>query len=324
MILIHKEHILATKRSIVKKKNRIFREDFELAFLALPTTLWYFLFSFLPMFGVVIAFKNYRIFGPGFFGNLIKSKWVGFDNFAFLFKTNDAWLIVRNTIGFNAVFIILGIVIPISLAVLLSLLYNQRVAKVYQTMMFLPHFLSWVIVSYFVYAFLNAQNGLFNHIIMKYGGQPVQWYTEKSYWPGILIFMNMWKGVGYGTVVYLAAITGIDKTLYEAAYLDGASRWQGVRYITLPSLRSLVVILFIMALGGIFRADFGLFYQLPMDSPFLHDITTVFDTYVYRAIGTVNIGMSAAAALFQSVMGFILIFSSNFLIRKVDRAAALF
>ncbi|EFW37986.1 ABC transporter permease [Treponema phagedenis] len=307
-----------------KGKRHFFDESFELALLSLPTTIWYFLFSFLPMFGVIIAFKNYRIFGPGFIGNLIKSKWVGFDNFAFLFKTKNAWLIVRNTLGFNAIFIVLGIVIPISLAVLLSLLYNQHLGKIYQTMMFLPHFLSWVVVSYFLYAFLNAQNGLFNHLIVKYGGTPIQWYAEKAYWPWILIFMSVWKGMGYGTVMYLAAITGIDKSLYEAAYLDGASRWQGVKYITIPSLKSLVIILFIMSLGGIFRADFGLFYQVPMNSAFLYDITTVFDTYVYRAIGTVNIGMSAAAAFFQSIMGFILIFSSNFLIRKLDRNAALF
>lgn len=306
------------------RRWRFSGDDLELTLLALPTFVWYILFSFLPMFGIIIAFKDYKIAAGGFISNLLGSEWVGLKNFEFLFRSQDAWQIIRNTLGFNIIFIILGIVVPVTLAILLSQITNVKAAKFYQTSLFLPHFLSWVVVSYFLYAFLSPDFGIVNKVIRFFGGDPVMWYSEPGPWVGILIFMNLWKGMGYSMVVYLAGITGIDKSYYEAALIDGASHWQQVKYITLPSIRPLIIIMFIMAIGRIFNADFGLFYQVPRNSAALYNITTVFDTYVYRSISSANIGMSSAAAFFQSVMGFITIMAANFIIRRIDRESALF
>jgi putative aldouronate transport system permease protein len=306
-------------------KKKLTGDDIQLTFLAIPTFIWYIIFSYLPMFGLIIAFKDFKIAGKGFLSNLIKSDWVGFKNFEFLFATKDAYIIIRNTLVYNIIFIILGIVIPVTLAIMLNQLNNKRLAKFYQTSMFLPHFLSWVVVSYFVFSFLSSDKGLVNQILASRGKEPVQWYMEKKYWPFILIFMNSWKTMGYNMIVYLAAITGMDESYYEAALMDGASKWQQIKYITLPLLKPIVVIMFILAVGRIFNADFGLFYQVPKNSGALFDVTNVLDTYVYRALsGTGSIGMSSAAAFFQSVVGCLMIIASNMIIRKVDKESALF
>ena len=306
-------------------RKKLTGDDIQLTFLALPTFIWYLIFSYLPMFGLIIAFKDFKIAGKGFLSNLIKSDWVGFKNFEFLFATKDAYIIIRNTLVYNIIFIILGIVIPVTLAIMLNQLNNKRLAKFYQTSMFLPHFLSWVVVSYFVFSFLSSDKGLVNQILASRGKEPVQWYMEKKYWPFILIFMNSWKTMGYNMIVYLAAITGMDESYYEAALMDGASKWQQIKYITLPLLKPIVVIMFILAVGRIFNADFGLFYQVPKNSGALFDVTNVLDTYVYRALsGTGSIGMSSAAAFFQSVVGCLMIIASNMIIRKVDKESALF
>ena len=296
----------------------------ELLLLSMPGAVWFFLFAYLPLFGVLVAFKQYRLSG-GFFESLITSKFVGLENFKFLFSSGDAWLIVRNTVLYNACFIVLGIVLPVIVALMLNELRNKGMAKIYQSSMFLPYFLSWVVVSYCVYAFLSPEKGYFNMLIQQFGGEGISWYTEAAFWPFIIIFMSQWKGIGYNTVVYLASICGIDKTYYEAAVIDGATKWQQIRYITLPLLRPVVLILLIMAVGGIFKADFGLFYQLPRDSGPLYPVTNVLDTYIFRALKTNGeIGMSSAAALFQSTGGFILILVANKLVAKVDKENALF
>ena len=306
-------------------KKKLTGDDIQLTFLAIPTFIWYIIFSYLPMFGLIIAFKDFKIAGKGFLSNLIKSDWVGFKNFEFLFATKDAYIIIRNTLVYNIIFIILGIVIPVTLAIMLNQLNNKRLAKFYQTSMFLPHFLSWVVVSYFVFSFLSGDKGLVNQILVSKGKEPVQWYMEKKYWPFILIFMNSWKTMGYNMIVYLAAITGMDESYYEAALMDGASKWQQIKYITLPLLKPIVVIMFILAVGRIFNADFGLFYQVPKNSGALFEVTNVLDTYVYRALsGSGSIGMSSAAAFFQSVVGCLMIVASNMVIRKVDKESALF
>lgn len=296
----------------------------ELLLLSAPGAVWFFLFAYLPLFGILVAFKRYRLSG-GFFESLITSEFVGFDNFKFLFSSGDAWIILRNTILYNLTFIILGVVIPVILALLLNELRNKGMAKVYQSSMFLPYFLSWVVASYCVFTFLNPEKGYFNAVLQQFGHEGISWYTEKSFWPFIIIFMSQWKGMGYNTVMYLASICGIDKTYYEAAVLDGATKWQQIKYITIPLLKPMITILLIMAVGGIFKADFGLFYQLPMNSGPLYPVTNVLDTYIFRALQTNGeIGMSSAAALFQSVVGFIMIMGANKQVSKIDADNALF
>ena len=278
----------------------------------------------MPMFGVILAFKDWRVHG-GFWESLFKSEWVKLDNFKFLFASSDAWLITRNTILYNIAFIILGIVLPVTLAILLKEMYNKKLSKYFQTAMFLPYFLSWVVVSYCLFAFLSPDKGYLNSIRESLGMSRVSWYTEAKYWPFIIILMSQWKGVGYGTVVYLASICGIDKSYYEAALVDGASKWQQIKSITIPLLKPVIIIMFINAVGGMFRSDFGLFFQLPKDSGALYPVTNVIDTYVYRGLMNLgNIGMTSAAGLYQSVVGLILILTTNAIVRKVDNENAFF
>ncbi len=293
--------------------------------MVLPGTIWLLVFSYLPMFGTVIAFKDFKISPGGFIQSLINSEWVGFKNFEFLFNSGDAFRITRNTVMYNLVFIILGLVFAVTIAILISEISNKKLGKIYQTSMLFPHFLSWVIVSYFVFSFLSADKGMVNSVLGMFGVEPVNWYSEPGYWPFILVFMNAWKGVGYGSIVYLAAIAGIDRTYYEAARIDGATKWQQIKNITIPLLVPLMIVLTIMAIGGIFRSDFGLFYQVPRNSAVLYPVTDVIDTYIYKGLMTMgNIGMSTAAGLYQSVVGFILIMTTNFIVKKIDPEYGLF
>ncbi|MEC0228472.1 ABC transporter permease [Paenibacillus alba] len=296
-----------------------------LLLMALPATLWFLFFSYLPMAGMVIAFKQYRYSRDGFWASIIESKWVGLQNFKFLFSTNDAYIITRNTLLYNIVFIVLGLVLSVGLAIILSEITNKKLAKLYQTGMFLPYFLSWVIVGYFVFSFLSVDKGMLNHILPWFGVDPIRWYNDKTYWPIIIVLVYLWKSVGYSSVVYLAAIMGIDKSLYEAAMIDGASKWQQIKHITFPMLKPLMTILTLLAIGRIFYADFGLFLQVPRDSGTLYSVTNVIDTYVYRGLkSTGEIGMSTAAGLYQSVIGFVLVMTSNYIVRKFDKDNALF
>lgn len=295
--------------------------------MAAPVAIWLFFLRYVPMGGILLAFKDYKINprNPSFISNLINSRWVGLDNFKFLFKTNDAWIMFRNTLAYNIVFIILGVIIPVSLAIMMNELTKKFVAKTYQTMMFFPYFLSWVVVSYFLNAFLDAQYGMLPSMQRAAGEAVTSWYTTKGPWPFILVFANLWKNVGYTTVLYLAAITGIDSTQYEAAAIDGATKWQQVLYVTLPHLRTMISILFIMNVGKIFNADFGLFYNVPMNNGALIPVTQVIDTYVYRAfMVTGNISMSSAAGLLQNVLGFICILTANAVVKKIDSDSSLF
>ena len=307
-------------------KHRWTRDDLELGLLGFPTFVWYALFSYLPMFGLRIAFKQYKIFPKqSFLSNLLQSPWVGFDNFKFFIDNNTFGMLLRNTILYNLVFIVLNIVIPVALAMMINELYSKRRSKVYQTMMFFPHFLSWVVVSYFVYAFLSPDKGLANKIVMGLGGEKILWYSSPQYWPFILVFMNLWKGTGYNMVVYLASITGIDQSLYEAAMLDGASKWQQAKYITLPMMKTILVVLFIMNVGKIFYSDFGLFWQVTQGIPnSLHKVASTFDTFVYSALqGSTPIGRTAAASMFQSVCCCATILLANFIVSKVDPDSAI-
>ena len=309
------------------KKSKWTKDDTELTLLALPTTVWYILFCYLPMFGIILAFKDYRIMqGESFLSNLLKCDWVGFKNFDYFFSLPDFPMILRNTLAYNMVFIILDIVLPVALAIIISNIYSKRKSKVYQTLMFMPHFMSWVVVSYFVYAFLITDKGLLNAAIRSFGGENINWYFTPKYWPAILIIMHIWKTIGYKMVVYLASITGIDSSLYEAAVLDGASKFQQARYITIPSLRPIIIMMFILAVGGIFSSDFGLFYQVSRGAQQpLTPIVATFDVKTYQMLNSaaVTLGQTSAASMFQAVVGCITILTANAIVRKVDRASAL-
>lgn len=292
-----------------------------------PGALWLLLLRYLPMGGIILAFKNYKIYpkDPTFLNNLIHSKWVGLDNFKFLFTTGDSWVMIRNTLAYNIVFIILGVIIPVAFAVMMSELSKKFVAKTYQTLMFFPYFLSWVVVSYFLNAFIDAQYSLIPMAQRAAGETAVSWYTTPGPWPYIIVFANLWKNVGYSTVLYLAAITGIDQTQYEAAAIDGASKWQQILHVTLPNLRTMIAILFILNVGKIFNADFGLFWNVPMQNGALFSVTQVIDTYIYRVLmNTGNIGQSTAAGLLQNIVGFICIIGANAVVKKIDSDSTLF
>ncbi len=303
------------------KKKRWTKDDTQLSLLALPTFVWYVLFSYLPMFGVIIAFKQYKIFpGKSFLYNLIHSDWAGFDNFKYMFESNSFAILLRNTILYNFVFVVLGILIPVSLAIMLSLVYSKFKSKFYQTCMFFPHFLSWVVVSYFVFAFLSPDKGILNSILAHFGYDSVQWYMESKYWPFILIFMRLWKTTGYGTVVYLASITGIDSTYYEAAVIDGATKWKQVKYITIPCLKPIIIMMFILSVGSIFSSDFGLFYQVTRGIPAsLYNVASTIDTYIYNALrSSTPIGMTSATSFLQSAACCLTILFANWVVKKVD------
>jgi putative aldouronate transport system permease protein len=304
-----------------RKKNLIL-----LSMLA-PGAIWLILLRYLPMFGIVIAFKKFEIYtkNPTLLNNIKHSKWVGFKNFEFLFTTSDSWKIIRNTVGYNALWIVLGTVIAVAFAIMLSLLTKKFVAKAYQTVMFFPYFLSWVVASYFLMAFLDPTYGLITHIQKQLGVAVTDWYSVSKPWPIILTVAYLWKNIGYSTVLYLAAITGIDTSQYEAASIDGANKRQQIRYITIPHLKTMIIILFIMSVGRIVNSDFGLFYQVPQNNGPLFPATQVLDTYVYRAfMATNNPGMSTAASLLQNVVGFFCVLTANSIVRRIDEDSSLF
>lgn len=289
--------------------------------MMLPGLLYLFINNYMPMAGLVVAFKQVN-FSTGIW----KSPWAGLKNFEFLFTTDEAMVITRNTILYNLAFIVIGIVLGIFLAVLITEVANKTLKKLYQSAVLVPFLMSIVIVSYIVYAFLGAEHGLLNNSVLPLlGKEPVSWYTQPQYWPFILVFVHTWKGIGYGCLIYISTINGIDKSLYEAAGLDGAGIMKQIRYVTLPCLKGTVITLTLLNIGKIFYADFGLFYQVPMNSGQLYDTTNVIDTYVYRALLQLgNSGMAAAAGFYQSVVGFVLVMISNGIVRKTSSENALF
>ena len=292
----------------------------QLHLMALPTVIILVIFSYLPMLGLVMAFQDY-VPSKGFLG----SGFVGFKNFEFLFATKDAWVITRNTVGYNTIFILLNTFLAVALSVMLSQLHSKGLAKTFQTVFIMPHFLSMAVVAIIVYAFLSPTSGYVNHILEALGGRGKNWYITRSVWPGLLIFISAWKHVGYSAVVYLASISGISSEYYEAAMLDGAGKMQQIWYITLPHLRTMITIMLILNIGNIFRGDFGLFYTVTQNNGMLYPVTDVIDTYIYRALTTLNnTGMTTAAGLYQSVVGFILVLAANGIVTKIDPDSALF
>ena len=303
-----------------KKKNAL-KEYWPLYLMMLPALLYLLINNYIPMAGMVIAFKKLN-FAKGIWA----SPWAGLKNFKFLFASKDAWIITRNTLLYNVAFILVNMVIGIAIAILITEIRNTKLKKIYQSAILLPFLMSMVILSYIVYALLSAENGLVNNPILPlFHIVPIQWYQKPKYWPAILIIANCWKGVGYGCLIYIASLIGIDPSFYEAARLDGASKWQEITKITLPSLVPTIITLLLLSIGRIFYSDFGLFYQVPMNSGVLFPTTNVIDTYVYRAlIEQGNISMSSAAGVYQSLVGFCVVMLSNWIVRKVDKDQALF
>lgn len=296
----------------------------SLIFLAMgaPGLLLLLVFSYIPMAGVVIAFQDFRP-ALGIFG----SDWVGFKNFEFLFASQDAWRITRNTVVMNAIFIVVNTSLSLFLAILLSEVRDRapRLAKFYQSTLFLPFVLSYVAVAAFTLAFLDPATGLLNSALEAVGLPAVNWYGEPGAWPVILTIVESWKRVGFWTIVYLAAIIGMNPEYFESAGIDGASRWQQIRLITLPLLMPLVLLNLLLSIGGIFNADFGLFFQVTQNSTLLYPTTDVIDTYVYRSLTSLgNVGMAAAAGLYQATVGLILVLFANWLVRRRNSAGALF
>jgi len=309
-----------------KKNNRkhgsmkTIKKYIPLYIMLLPGFLYLLVNNYLPMFGIIIAFKNMN-FAKG----LLKSDWVGFANFKYLFTTPDAFRITRNTIGYNAAFIVVGLIVSVTIAILLSEIRSKICVRVYQTVIMLPFMISMVIVSYLAYAFLAGDTGFINGVLKVLHIEKISWYNEPKYWPFILIFINSWKGAGYNSVIYLASILGIDPELYEAASIDGISKMKEIRYITLPLIKPTIITMVLLSIGRIFYSDFGLFYQVPMNSGALIDVTNTIDTYVYRGLMTLgNIGMSSAAGVYQSFVGFILVIIANWITKRYSSENTLF
>ena len=288
--------------------------------MLLPGVVYLLINNYIPMSGLVMAFKNIN-WRKGIWG----SDWAGFSNFEYLFKTPDAWSITRNTLLYNFAFIVINNVYGILFAILLSVVRSKAAQKTYQTVILLPFMVSMVVVSYLAYGFLAGDTGMINGLIAAMGGEKISFYSRPEYWPFILIIVNLWKGVGYGTIVYLSSILGVDRELYEAASIDGVGELQKIRYITLPLIKPTIITLVLMAIGRVFYSDFGLFYQVPMSSGPLIDATNTIDTYVYRGLIELgDVGMSSAAGLYQSVMGFILIMTANAVVNRISAENALF
>ncbi|MCS7464193.1 ABC transporter permease subunit [Paenibacillus doosanensis] len=289
--------------------------------MMVPGLIYFIINNYLPMFGIVIAFKEVN-FAKGLFAG----EWVGFKNFEYLFLTEDAWIITRNTILYNSAFIVLNLVAALATAIILNEVKNKVLKRSYQSFVLLPHLISSVMIGYLVYAFLNMETGFVNKTILPWLGlEGISWYSEPKYWPYILPLVSIWKQAGYLCVVYLASIIGIDKEYYEAATIDGATKWQQIRSITIPLITPVIMIMTLLQIGRIFYSDFGLFYQVPLNSGALLDTTNVIDTYVFRAL--INLGdvaMSSAAGVYQSLVGFVLVITANFITRKINKDNALF
>lgn len=306
--------------SLIQKKSRRVN-TLSMLLIALPGILYLIINSYIPMGGLFIAFKNYK-YNLGIW----ESDWCGLENFRFLFVSNDAWIITRNTLLYNAAFIAIGTVAALAVAILLYELGQTIRAKFFQSALLFPHLISWIIAAYLFYALLNSSTGFISKTVLPFFGiESFDLYAEKKYWPFILLFTYLWKHTGYTAIVYLAGISGINRELYEASELDGASRFKQIFSITIPLLKPTIITMILMAVGRIFYSDFGLFYQIPMSSGPLMSTTQTIDTYVYRALMTNgNFALSSAAGFFQSVCGFLLISFVNFIVRKTDPENALF
>lgn len=304
-----------------KKKKLRWKKIIPVYLMLLPAMIYFVINNYLPMYGITIAFRrlDYK-------AGILNSPFCGFENFEFLFNSGYLGPVVRNTILYNVAFMIIGTIFPITVAILFNEIYNAVAKKIYQTVILLPYLMSMVIVSYLVFAFLSADTGFINKsIIEPLTGGSISFYQEKIFWPFILIFVQQWKGLGFGMILYLSTILGINSEYYEAARVDGATKWQQIRHITLPFLKPMVITMTILSISKICASDFGLFYQIPKNSGTLYDVTQTIDTYVYNALmNQNNIAMSSSASVMQAIIGFILVITANGVIRKVSKENAIF
>lgn len=305
----------------VRKRRGLTSREWALYSMCAIPMLLVFIYNYLPMGGLVIAFKNYK-YNLGIFG----SEWVGFKNFEFFVTSSDFIRLVRNTLGLNFIFIVVGIFSAVVLAIMLYELKSKLATKVYQTALLTPHFLSWVVAAYMFYAFLHPEHGIINQFLenaLHIDG--VDWYAKPAAWPFILTLASIWKNVAMDSIMYYAALMAIDSSLFEAARIDGANKMQINLRIIVPSLVPLITVLTIMKIGGIFRADFGLFYQIPRNIGALYPTTDVVDTYIFRTMRVIgDMGMSSAVGFLQSIIGFALVMITNACVKKVDSSSSLF
>lgn len=297
-----------------------FRRNRTLLLMCLPAIAFFFVFSYMPLPGSYVAFTRFD-YGKGIFA----SQFVGFKNFEFLFKSGQLTLLLRNTVLYNLAFILIGNFLQLSFAILLNEVQSRFFKKTAQSMMFLPYFISAVLMSLLVYNLINYDYGFLSTLVRRMGGTMPRLYSMASAWPLIIILVHLWQSTGYGTVIYFAAITSMDESMMEAARVDGANGFQRIRYITLPCLKPTVIILFLFAIGGILRGNFGLFYNLVGNNSVLFSTTDIIETYVYRAMmNSFNFSQSSAVGLFQSVVGFLIVLSANALVKRMDPDSALF
>lgn len=310
---------LSAKMHLPKKRKNL-KMVLALFSMMIPGMVYLIINNYIPMAGLVVAFKKFE-YSKGIWD----SAWTGLSNFTYLFKTQDAFNIIRNTVGYNLVFIVLGNILAIAVAIMLYFLFGQRRKKIYQTVILVPYLISMVVVSYIVFGFLSQENGFLNNLIAAFGGEKISWYTEAKYWPFIIVIVQLWKSFGYSSIIYYATTVGIDTSLYEAATVDGANCWKQVWHVTLPGLKATIITLVLLAIGRMFYSDFGLFYQVPMRSGLLSSVTDTIDVFVYKGLTQLNdVGRASAAGFLQSVLGFVFVLGANFTVRKLDPESALF
>ena len=306
----------------LSRRKKLFRQFLPLYLMMIPALVYLIINNYIPMAGLSIAFKkiNYSI-------GILNSPWCGLKNFRYLFSNNDAIRALRNTVLYNLLFIVVDNVLAITVAIALDYVKNKYLKKVSQVVILIPYLLSTVIVGYIVFAFLSPSNGFMNNTILPMFGitEPIKWYNEAKYWPYILTIVHMWMAFGYSSILYYSTVISIDHSLYEAAVMDGATAWQQIIHITIPGLKFTIITLVLLAVGRICFSDFGLFYQIPQHSGLLYSTTQTIDTFVYRALLELNdVGRSSAAGFLQSTLGFILVFTANKIVSKIDRDSALF
>lgn len=307
------------KRSLIdsiKKRSPLY-------VMLIPGVLYLIMFNYLPMFGMILSFKKIN-FRDGILG----SAWCGLDNFRYALSSPSLLTALKNTVLYNIVFLFIGMAMSILLAIMLDLLWGKLSKKVYQTIMIMPYFLSWVIVSYLVFGFLSMESGVVNNTILPiFGMDKVNWYMESKYWPAILIIVYFWKNWGYSSILYTSALSGVDVQLYEAADIDGASVPQKLWNITLPAIKPIISMMLILKVGSILTTDMGLFYQIPLNTPQLYNTTNVISTYTYNLMtgsGANTLGMASATSMLNSLVGFVLIIISNSIVKKLDSDGAIF
>ena len=307
------------KASLTTKRTKVFKENLSLFLMTVPGLTCVILFNYLPMSGIVMAFKNY-VPRKGIWG----SDWVGLDNFKFFFTSQDAARTIRNTVLYGIDFLVVDLIVGVGIALLLYHLKKGVYLKIYHTIILIPRFISIIIVAFMAYSILSPSYGVLNTVIKFFGGEGVQWYNEPQHWPVILTLVHIWQIAGSGCLYYYAALVGIDESLFEAASLDGASTWQKCWHIAIPSLIPIMSITLVLGVGHIFSGDMGLFYQVPMDQGVLYSTTDIINTYTYRALLSGSLAKSTAVGLFQSVTGLILVLVTNGIIRKVSPENSMF